>query len=386
MTDLRYWLALNLVNGIGSGRLRGLYQHFRGDMKAAWFGQADDWQQAGLDPSTIQNLIDRRQTLNVDGAYQRLGELGIQICTVDDEHYPSLLSEIHDAPPMLYHIGDLLPSDIHSLAIVGTRRATTYGQDIAHYFAQELSQAGLTIISGLAVGIDTSAHQGALDAGGRTIAVLANGLQEIYPAENKYLAEHIVRTGGAIISEYPPTTNPDGRHFPVRNRLISGLSLGVLIVEAPKGSGALYTASAAIDQNRDVFAVPGPLHQSNTYGPHSLIQDGAKLVMDIDDILEELNLRQRTGQDPHPRPKPPKTPHKPTKQKPQPSPAPISRKIETDDATEAAILGCLEGEPLHVDDIAFCAQLEIHEIQAKLMVMVIKGWIEEVGTTIYKRL
>ncbi|PJF40966.1 MAG: DNA-protecting protein DprA [Phototrophicales bacterium] len=380
MSDLRYWLALNLVEGIGSGRLRSLYRYFQGDMAAAWFASQETLLNAGLDLETIQNLQRWRKRLNVEGAYQRLGELGIHICTLNDEHYPKLLREIHDAPPMLYHIGDLLPTDIHSLAIVGTRRATTYGQDVARAFARELAQAGLTIVSGLAKGIDAAAHQGALDANGRTIAVLANGLHEIYPTEHTQLAKSIVASGGALISEYPPTANPDSRHFPVRNRLLSGLSLGVLIVEAPKGSGALYTAAAAVEQDRDVFAIPGQIFQVNTYGPHRLIQDGAKLVTCVEDILEELNLEQRTGIPPHPRiPRP----HPPQNTQANITP---SRPIQSDDPIETAILGCLEDGPLHVDDIAFCAQSDIQIVQAKLMVMVIKGWVEEEGTMVYKRL
>lgn len=391
MSDKRYWLALHLVNGIGSSRLRGIHHYFRGDMAAAWNAAPDEIARVGIEQSVVDNFIDRRNTLNVDGAYRRLNELGIQLCTLDDDYYPSLLREIHDAPPLIYHIGDLLPTDMHSLAIVGTRNATYYGRDVAQEFAYELAQRGLTIISGLAFGIDAAAHLGALEAGGRTIAVQANGLDEIYPDEHKALAERIVQNGGALLSEYPPKTPPDGKHFPVRNRLISGLSLGVLVVEAPESSGALHTASAAVEQNRDVFAVPGQIIHANSYGPHRLIQDGAKLVMNVDDILDELNLGQRTGTEPAPRPK--RKRKRTTRVKPTPMPdddSPVSPTPQSTtsqppaDEIEALIVDILSGGALHLDEIAFRSQFSVQEINAKLIIMVIKGMVKEVGIMTYQ--
>src|SRR5690606_17124888 len=244
-----------LIHGIGSSRLRSLYHYFQQDLETAWHASPTELKNAGLSASLIENLTARRSKLNLQGSLKRLGELGAKICSLDDSFYPRRLAEIADAPPMFYFKGELLPQDEQAIAMVGTRRASAYGRTSATALALSLARAGITIVSGLAVGIDTLAHQAALDAGGRTLAVLGNGIDTIYPKQNEALAKSIVERGqGAIISEYPPRTHPIAKHFPARNRIISGLSLGVLVVEAPASSGALLTASIAAEQGREIFA------------------------------------------------------------------------------------------------------------------------------------
>lgn len=359
--NLQFWLGLNLIKGIGSGRLRGLHRYFHGDMEAAWRAPFTELLQAGLDTETAERLQQRRKSLNIAGSLERLAELGASICTIDDPNYPTLLAEIPDAPPMFYYKGVLLPTEERALAIVGTRRATSYGREMAYDMAAALSAQGVTIVSGLALGIDAAAHQGALDHNGRTIAVLANGIDSIYPADNQSLAEAIVeQEQGLIITEHPPKTAPDGRHFPVRNRLISGLALGVLIVEAGVGSGALTTASLAAEQGREVFAIPGNINRPNSQGTNRLIQDGAKLVMTPEDILEELNLSHQLVQ---------------TRQ--------VAEQVAPSDDSERFLLSLIELEPLHVDDIAIQSSMSIQEVNVKMMQLFLKGLVKEIAPQTY---
>ena len=216
----------------------------------------------------------------------------IQEISINDENYPKSLKEIKDAPKVLYYIGSLSKPDEKIFAIVGTRLCSSYGKQVALEIAGDLAEAGLTIVSGLAPGIDTFSHQATLERKGRTIAVLGTGLDEksLYPKDNIKLSRKIVETGGCLISEYPPGTPGSKITFPQRNRIVSGLSLGVLVIEAKQKSGALITANLAFEQKRKVFAVPGPIHSSNSKGCHYLIKKGAKLVESASDILKELNL------------------------------------------------------------------------------------------------
>jgi DNA processing protein len=357
----KYWLGFNLVRGIGPSRLRAIYNYFQHDLEAAWHAAATDLQNAGLTEPVIESFLQRRRTLNLDGALKRLHELGARICTLEDSEYPPLLAEIEDAPPLFYIKGQLFPEDERALAVVGTRRATTYGRSVAHDLTTTLAQSGVTIVSGLAKGIDTVAHQAALAAGGRTIAVLANGIDILYPRENQALIEQIINEGrGAIITEYPPRTPPDAKHFPARNRLISGLALGVLIVEAPVASGALLTAELAAEQGREIFAVPGNITSANSRGANKLIQDGAKLVMQAEDILEELNLSHQLVQ---------------TRQ--------VVQSLSPTDPVEDQLLKIVELEPLHIDEIATRSGLSIQDASARMMMLALKGLAQEVYPMIY---
>ena len=279
------WVAFNRVPGIGVARFRLLLERF-GSLAAAWQAPPRDLAQAGLDRRALDALLAARPQLRPERELERVGRLRAKVVTWHDAAYPPLLAAIPDPPPVLYVRGRLAADQ--ALAIVGTRRATLYGRDAAERLAADLASAGLTIVSGLAKGIDTHAHRGALKGGGRTIAVLGHGIDTCYPPENRRLAAEIAERG-ALVTDYAVGTGPLGENFPPRNRIISGLAAGVLVVEAGETSGALITSRYAAEQGRDVFAVPGPITAHASRGCHRLIQDGAKLVTSAEDVLAELN-------------------------------------------------------------------------------------------------
>lgn len=279
----------------------------------------------------------------------------IRTIKFEDDLYPKLLRKITDAPKTLYFRGELLENET-CFGIVGTRKCSDYGKEIAFNIARELGQAGLTVVSGMARGIDSMAHKGALEGGTRTIAVLGTGIDEksIFPKENLKLAKRILENRGCLISEYPPGTPGMKQNFPARNRIISGLCLGVLIVEAKFGSGALITANWAKKQERKVFAVPGSIHSLNSEGPHSLIKQGARLVESANDILRELNLSQ-------------------TKRK----------KLEGKTLEENLILEVLKGGNLHIDKIIEKTKLSSQIVSASLSLMEINGKVKNLGGNVY---
>jgi DNA processing protein len=283
MASRKYWVGFNIVPAIGPAKVRALLDHF-GDLGSAWYADERSLKQAGMDRRAIQNLIKMRAELDLDAEIAEIERHGLTFLTWEDKAYPSLLREIYAPPPVIYVRGELRPEDEWALGVVGTRRATAYGKQIARKLSADLARNGVTVVSGLARGIDGEAHQAALDAGGRTIAVLACGLDRVYPPEHRNLARAIVENGALV------SVQPEARNFPPRNRIISGLSLGVLVVEAGTRSGALITVEFAIEQGRDVFAVPGNVVSRNSAGCNRLIQDGAKMVLGVEDILEELNL------------------------------------------------------------------------------------------------
>lgn len=292
--DILYWLAAMRLEGIGPIRIKKWFDQL-GDIKNIFSGYPKD-----LDSITPKQ-IDALKNVNFIAAERDLiwaQEKGCQLITINDDYYPALLKEIPDAPLLLYVLGDAKLLAAPQLAIVGSRNPTPVGKKAAEQFAYCLSQNGIVITSGLALGIDSASHRGALLAVGETIAVCGTGLAHMYPASNQKLAEEIQQKG-AIISEFPPDTPPRAKHFPMRNRLISGLSLGVLVIEAALRSGSLITARFANEQGRDVFALPGSIHNPLARGCHYLIRQGAKLVETAQDILEELgNLRSLTEQRP----------------------------------------------------------------------------------------
>ena len=282
----------------------------------------------------------------------------IKTTNIKDKNYPKLLKGIKDAPEVLYYRGEILPEE-NCFAIVGTRRYSPYGKQVALEMAGDLTEAGLIIVSGLAPGIDTFAHTAAVERNKRTIAVLGTGLDEksIYPQSNLKLAQRILETGGCLISEYPPGTPGSQFSFPQRNRIISGLSLGVLVVEAKEKSGALITAEWARKQRRKVFAVPGPIHSSNSKGPHKLIKQGAKLVEHANDILKELNL-------------------------PQPSTRTVPVENERSEE-ENLILKILKEEALYIDKIIEKTKLPASTIASTLAILEIKGKVRNLGNNVY---
>ena len=290
----KYFNAFNLINGIGPITFKKLLSYFH-LLENAWSADFSEFNQAGLSQSLVNQIKKQRLKINPDWEMERISKEKISLITVQDKNYPKLLKEIYAPPPLLYIKGNIEPKDDFSIGIVGTRKLSLYGRQITPLITADLARAGLTIVSGLAKGIDTIAHQAAIKTKGRTIAVLGSGLDKknIYPAINRRLAEEISQSG-AVISEYPIDTEPLAQHFPQRNRNISGLSLGVLVIEAPEKSGALITAKDALEQNRDVFAIPGHILSSNSLGPNNLIKMGAKLVSTANDIIEELNLPLKT--------------------------------------------------------------------------------------------
>jgi DNA processing protein len=286
--DLPYWLALNRVKGIGPARFRLLLDAF-GSAAEVWSGSPSGWQAAGLDARTTAALERQRPTIVPEAELERLIRLRVRALRFIDPGYPKLLSEIPLPPAVLYVRGEMMAEDEWALAVVGTRRASAYGRQMTEQLVSALAAQRITIISGLARGIDTHAHVAALNAGGRTIAVLGCGPDLVYPPENVKLAARMIENG-AVVTEFAPGVQPEASNFPARNRLISGLSLGVLVTEAPEDSGALITTRFAAEQGRDVFAVPGNATSRGSVGCNRLIQDGAKLVLEPLDITTELNL------------------------------------------------------------------------------------------------
>ena len=350
--SLAYWVGFSKVAGIGPARLRMLLDYY-GHVQTAWQANPGELRAIGLDRRSVESLVNVRSSLDLKAELEKLKKLGVSVLTWDSSDYPDLLRNIADPPATLYVRGNLTPADQWAMAVVGTRRATVYGKESTRLLVRGLAEAGITVISGLAYGIDTEAHQAALKAGGRTIAVLGCGVDITYPAENKKLSQAILENG-AIVSEYPLGTNPDSGNFPRRNRIISGLSLGVLFVEGTIQSGARITADYALEQGREVFAVPGSILHKTGSGPNYLIQNGAKLVTQVNDILEELNLTMVAQQT-------------------------EARAIIPDNDIEATLLAQLSADPIHIDDLGQATGLPAAEIAGTLTIMELKGMVRQVG-------
>lgn len=286
MNDREYLIVLNLIRGLGTVRIRNLVNYFGTASEVIKQPIPELIRVEGIGPNLAQSIVNWKK-LEYREEFRLIDKLGISILTIFDSDYPVNLKEIYDPPIVLYLKGKLIPEDKPALAVVGSRRASHYGLQTARKISHQLAACGFTVISGLARGIDTMAHRGALLAGGRTIAVLGSGLGNIYPPENEKLALEIAGSG-AVISEFPIRTIPDRQNFPLRNRVVSGLSLGVLVVEAAQRSGALITACLAMEQGRPVMAVPGRIDSFSARGTNALIRDGAKMVGEVEDILEEF--------------------------------------------------------------------------------------------------
>jgi DNA processing protein len=288
MTSREAYIALNMVDGVGPVRLRALLDRF-GTPEAILSARREGLRAVeGVGEDVAGNIVDWRERVDLDAELSRIEKAGVRVVTRDDAEYPALLREIYDPPLVLYVRGELKEAERTAVAIVGSRRTTLYGQEMARKLAFQLARVGVTVVSGLARGIDTNAHTGALQAKGRTVAVLGCGIDTVYPPENKKLAEQIVAGGGALVTEFPFGVQPDRQHFPMRNRIISGWSLGVIVVEANLKSGALITANQAAEQGRQVFAVPGRADSILSKGAHKLIKEGAKLTEDAVDVLTEF--------------------------------------------------------------------------------------------------
>jgi len=352
MNDKRYWVGFTLIKGIGAVRLQALIHHF-GDLESAWRAAPADLAEAGLGAKVIERVIQAREKMDLEKIWEQIARQGIQILTWEDEAYPSRLKEIDQPPPVLYVRGEYLPEDAFAVALVGTRRVTPYGRQITEEIAAFLAANGMTVISGLARGVDAIAHTAALKAGGRTLGILGSGVDRIYPPEHRALAEQMMERG-AIISDYAPGTPPEASNFPPRNRIISGLSLAVVVIEAGETSGALITAEFAAEQGREVFAVPGSILAPQSKGTNKLIQQGALPLLNASDLMQALNLT-RVGE-----------------QK-------AARKALPADAVEAQLLAVLGEQPVHVDELRNQTGLPIEKVSATLTLMELKGMVRQVG-------
>ncbi|GAB4432938.1 MAG: DNA-processing protein DprA [Chloroflexi bacterium OHK40] len=350
MNTTRYYLGFNLVPGLGPARLARLVAHC-GSIEAAWHADAFALAAAGVDARSSAALLAARERLDLDAELRRVSSAGIQILTLDDPGYPRLLREAPGAPPLLYVRGSLTPADDWGIAVVGTRTPTPYGQEAARRLASDLARAGATIVSGLALGIDTIAHEAALESGGRTLAVLGSGVDRPYPGRNRHLAERIVAQG-ALISDYPLGTAPAAANFPPRNRIISGLARGTLVVEASERSGALITVAFALEQGREVLAVPGPIFSRQSVGTNRLLRDGAALAGSAEDVLTALEMTTATVQR-------------------------EARAELPDDPTEAALLEQLSYAPRHIDELGRAAGLPAPAVAAALAMLELKGVVRQ---------
>jgi DNA processing protein len=352
-----YWVAFNRVLGIGPARFRLLLEYFRDDLALAWRADSQELAQAGLPQKTIEAFLAQRRNIEPGREMERLRKAQVSLLTWRDAAYPALLREIDDSPPVLYLRGTLTEADRFALAVVGTRNSDSYGQQVTERLVTELARGQVTIVSGLALGIDSLAHCAALDAGGRTIAVLACGLDIVYPAQNVRLARRIVESGqGVLLSEHPLGMRPESGSFPSRNRIISGVSQGVLVVEAGEKSGALITANCAIKQGREVFAVPGNIFASRSAGTNRLIRDGAHMVLEVNDILESLNLFM----------------------------IPLRMEVQQalpENAEERNLLALLGHEPINIDELIINSQLPAPTVTATLTMLELKGLVKVVGST-----
>ncbi len=353
MSDLKYWLGFNLVKGIGPAKVQALLDYY-GSLATAWQANEFELYKIGFDKRAVANLLQARREVNLDVALAQAQQANIQLLTWETADYPNYLREIPNPPPLLYLQGDLLEQDRWAVAVVGTRRLTSYGRQVTRDLVAGLVQNNITVVSGLARGIDAIAHKTAVELGGRTLAVLGSGLDAIYPADNRALAQEITQGHGAIISEYGLGIQPEAKNFPPRNRIISGLSLGVIIVEAGERSGALITTNFALEQNRDVFAVPGNINSPASQGTNKLIQEGAKLVTRVEDVLEELNLHmvaERTA----------------------------VQLVLPETAEEIALYTQLSAQPVHIDDLSRTTGLPSALVSSTLTLMELKGMVQQVG-------
>jgi DNA processing protein len=286
-----YWLALHMVPGLGTRKAGSLIQAFR-TPQAIFRASRSELEAAGLPQAVAQSVVSGCSFEDAVTQQQKAMESQTEVIPITDPRYPALLRDIFDPPPILFARGRVELLRTLMLAVVGTRRPTTYGTTVANRLARELSVAGLTIVSGMARGIDTAAHKAVLEAGGETIAVFGCGVDEVYPAENRKLAA-LIATQGLVLSEFPMGTPPYPQNFPVRNRIISGMSLGVLVVEGGEYSGSAITAKLAAEQNREVFAVPGNITSKLSWGPNLLIKQGAKMVQEWNDVVADLRVEDR---------------------------------------------------------------------------------------------
>jgi DNA processing protein len=357
--DRAFWVLLCTVGGIGPIRFQKLLQTF-GGARSAWHASELALAAAGLERRTIDEIKRVRKSTTPEQTLERLHKLGITPLTLGDSDYPDNLRQVADPPPVLFARGAVLPCDAQAVALVGTRRATSYGRAVAERLATDLARAGVTLVSGLAKGIDTFAHAAAVRAGGRTVAVLGNGLDQVYPPENTSLATSIVTSRqGALVSEFAPGIPPDAVNFPRRNRIISGLSRITVIVEAGEPSGALITADFALEQGRDVMAVPGSIYSPASAGANALLKQGATPVTCGDDILHALGTPSEDDS--------------------------VARAMPDLGPSEATVWQVLDHQPRHVNELVLRLPMPVGAVSAALAMLELKGFARQAGPMLYTR-
>lgn len=357
--NIAHWLAWShILNG---RQLKKIFDHFA-DGTEAWRAPESKFQQLGFQAETLQKISEERARLDPQKTLEQIKKSGVDMIMFGDPKYPPLLAQIYDAPVLFFYRGQLPIADELLIAIVGTRSASRYGQAAAVTLTRALAAEGLGIVSGLARGIDAIAHETTLEVGGKTIGVLGTGLADtdIYPREHIKLARKIIERGGCLISEYPPGVGPEKHHFPERNRVIAGLTMGTLVIEAPATSGALITAKLALEYDREVMAVPGNIFEKNSAGTNDLIKLGAKVVTDATDIKEALQIKTI-----------------------------IHEKIELRPdmtAEEKTVLNFLSQNPLHIDNIQGESGIDSAKLSGTLTFLELKGAVKDVGGKYYIRL
>jgi DNA processing protein len=354
VNDLFYWLALHFLPGFGPVLIKALLDRFGTPKRVFKASQRELARVDGIGEGLAGVIKETDVRGKVNRELKLIEEFNVSLVTIKDQSYPKNLRQIYDAPPLLYVRGSLEPRDDLAISMVGSRLATDYGRTVTERIAGDLARHGVTMVSGMARGIDSAAHRGSLSVGGRTIAVLGCGVNIIYPRENRHLFEEIM-AHGAVISEFPMSTPPEGMNFPRRNRIISGLSLGVVIVQASARSGSLITARLALEQNRDVFAVPGNIGMARSQGTNRLIKQGAKLVESADDILEEVLPRfQHQG-------------------------ATSEDRDLSLEEEEERVFSLLEDEPIHIDSIIAQTRMAASRISSILLQLELKGLVQQLS-------
>ena len=353
--SLQYWLAWNKITDIGPKRFYNLLEYF-GSLDTAWQAKSGEISKIlNLNPKISSRIFEEKNNINPEQELDLIDKHKVNVLTIEDNQYPDNLKTIHYPPPVLYFKGTIIEADKNSISIVGSRKATYYGKMVAEKLSKDLALSSLTIISGMARGIDTAAHKGTLSVNGRTIAVMGCGIDYIYPPENRRLAQEI-QESGAILSEFPLFTLPERQNFPRRNRIISGLSLGTVVVEAAEKSGALITADFALNQGREVFAIPGNINSPLSNGSHNLIKQGAKLVENYQDILEEIHVAL-----------PKKT---------------VEKKIVKENTSlneeEKIIYPLITKEPAQIDEIIEASKLPAGKVSETLLNLELKDLIKEI--------
>lgn len=359
MLEKEYIVAVASFTYFGPARIKLLLSYFK-TAKNVWECSYDELREIGLSDKKIKEYLGHRKRFDINLYFRRLSKLNIKITTFLDSDFPENLKNLEDGPVILYYKGSLTALRKTSVAIVGTRKMTYYGREVTEKFASELSSFGITIISGLARGVDTVAHKASISAGGATVAVLGNGLDSVYPLENKTLADVIVEKGGALISEFPLGYPALPVNFAIRNRIVSGLSDAVIVIEGAEKSGTLLTASHAAEQGKTVFAVPGQIFSPLSKAPFFLIKNGAKMATEVKDVLEELDLNVRVDKE-------------------------KVEKLIPKSAEEAKIIKYLEDEPLFLDELVRITGSQTSEISARLTIMEMKGLVKNLGGGKYRK-